>query len=196
MRWWKNRHESTKATFWPVQLHGHFGDGGGQALHFRWKRSQVSCQDGVVDLEQWLVIREGHVEDGEEGDKARVSFVASTTGLAHSSNIADVLHVLPVEVFATVIHTTTLQQQLQESNGLLCAIRVHLAIETLTGKCQGSCHNHIQELLTKTITVKLKKATLKHPKIIQLVFFWLGHSFQWCWCSSTVSKISIKFACD
>lgn len=45
---------------------------------------------------------------------------------SHSSNEEDVLKILPIEIFATVIHTTLLQQQLEQCNGLLCAIGVHL----------------------------------------------------------------------
>ena len=46
----------------------------------------MSDQDRVVDLEQGFFIWESHVEYGEEGDEARVSFIASTTGLVKNSH--------------------------------------------------------------------------------------------------------------
>ena len=118
------------AHYPPVQLHGHLGDGGGQTLHLSGEGGQVSCQDGVVDLEERLLVREGHVEDGEEGHEARVRLVTATAGLAHGCDVADVLHVLPVEILATVIDTAALQKQLEQSDGLLGAIRVHLKVST------------------------------------------------------------------
>ena len=86
----------------------------------------MALQDGVVDLEERLLIGEGHVEDGEERDKARICLVAPAARLAHGRDVVDVLHVLPVQVFTAVIDAPSLQQQLQKSYRLLSSVRVHL----------------------------------------------------------------------
>ena len=46
--------------------------------------------------------------------------------LAHGSNEKYVLKGLPVEVLAPVVHSSLLQQQLEEGNRLLGPIGVHL----------------------------------------------------------------------
>ena len=86
----------------------------------------MAHQDGAVDVIEGDLVGEGHVEDGEETDKARVDLVASPAGLAHGSHPADVLHGLPVEVFAAVVAATPLYEQLEQSNRLLGAVDVHL----------------------------------------------------------------------
>lgn len=86
----------------------------------------MAGQDGVVDLEERLLAWEGHVEDGEEGDEARVGLVAASPCLAHGGQVAYVLEVLPVEVLAAVVDAASLQQELQQSDWLLGAVRVHL----------------------------------------------------------------------
>ena len=48
------------------------------------------------------------------------------TYLSHSCSEEDIFKHLPIEIFSSVIHTTLFQQQLQQSNGLLCSISIHL----------------------------------------------------------------------
>ena len=107
-------------------MHGHLCDGGGHLLDLGREGCQMALQDGVVDLEERLLIGEGHVEDGEERHEARVCLVAPAPRLAHSRNVVDVLHVLPIQIFTSVVDAPSLQQQLQQSYGLLRAVRVHL----------------------------------------------------------------------
>ena len=46
--------------------------------------------------------------------------------LSHGCNELNIFEHLPVEVLATVKHASLLQQQLQQSDGLLCAVCINL----------------------------------------------------------------------
>ena len=59
------------------------------------------------------LVRERHVEDGEEADEARIDLIAPTAGLAHGGHPPDVLHRLPVEVLPAVVAAAPLNQQLE-----------------------------------------------------------------------------------
>jgi len=110
----------------PVQGHGHSGYSGHHLLDVLGHGLGVAGQDRVVDQEQRLLRRERHVEHAEQGHESGVSFVPATTRLAHGCQVADVTHVLPVEVLAAVVAAAALQQQLEQGNRLLGAVRVHL----------------------------------------------------------------------
>ena len=86
----------------------------------------MADEDGAVDVIERDLVREGHIEDCEETNEARVDLVAASAGLAHGCHPADVLHGLPVEVLAAIVAATTLYQQLEQSDRLLGAVYVHL----------------------------------------------------------------------
>ena len=55
-----------------------------------------------------------------------VKYFPKQTHLPHGGNELDVLEQLPVEVLAPVVHASLLQQQLEQGDGLLGAVGVHL----------------------------------------------------------------------
>lgn len=86
----------------------------------------MAFQDGEVDQMQWLLRRKRDVKNTEECDESRVNFIPTSPSFAHGSNKTQVSKKFKVHLFTTVVHETFLQQQLQQGNGLLCAILINL----------------------------------------------------------------------
>lgn len=86
----------------------------------------MALQDGEVDQIQGLLRRKRDVKNTEEGGESRVNFIPTSSSFAHGSNKTQVPKKFNVHLFATIVHETFLQQQLQQGNGLLCAILINL----------------------------------------------------------------------
>lgn len=115
----------------PVQRHSHSCDGWYNSLYI-WRQSLgMAWQNGVIDLEQRLVWWESHVKYTEQWNKSWISLISTTSSFTHSSQISNISHVLPVEIFASIITTTSLQQQFQQSNRLLGSICVNLQFKII-----------------------------------------------------------------
>ena len=88
----------------------------------------VALQDGGVDELEGVLLGERDVEDAEERHEARVHLVPPAASLAHSGDEAQVFEDLAVELLAPVVQASPVQQQLEESDGLLRAVVVHLQV--------------------------------------------------------------------
>lgn len=86
----------------------------------------VAFENRSIDQVQRLHWREGDTEDTKERDKAWIHLIPSTSCLSHGSNKAKVLKDFVVKVLPSVIYASTVQQELQKGNRLLCAITIHL----------------------------------------------------------------------
>ena len=91
----------------------------------------VAFEYGGVDEVQGVLFWEGDVENAEERDKAGVHLVAAAPCFPHGCDEAQVLQLLAVKLLPSVIHSTPVQQQLQEGYGLLGPVVVHLRENTL-----------------------------------------------------------------
>mmetsp|Transcript_10031 Transcript_10031/g.27325 ORF Transcript_10031/g.27325 Transcript_10031/m.27325 type:complete len:262 (-) Transcript_10031:1586-2371(-) len=83
---------------------------------------EVRGQDSLVNGAQILAGWELDLEDVEEAHESGVDRVARPTGRAHGGNNLHILDVLPAQILAAVVHAPALDEELQESNGLLCAV--------------------------------------------------------------------------
>lgn len=90
----------------------------------------MSIEDAAVDVVECGAGREGHVEHAEQRDEPRVHFIPSTACLTHSSQEGQVLHVLPIEIFTSIIAAVSLQQLLEHSYRLLSAVSINLSTWT------------------------------------------------------------------
>ena len=63
----------------------------------------------MVDMVEGIFGGEGHVEHGEERDKAGVDLVTAPSRLPHGRHVADVLQLLPVQVLAAIEDAAPLQ---------------------------------------------------------------------------------------
>lgn len=86
----------------------------------------VALQDGRVDPVQGLVVRKLDVEDAEEGDESRIHVVSAPSCFTHGCHESQILQYLAVELFAPVVHSAAVQEQLEQSDGLLGTVIVHL----------------------------------------------------------------------
>lgn len=91
----------------------------------------VAFDNGGIDKVQGLHCREGDAEDTEERDKPWVHLIPPTSCFPHGSNEAEVFKDFVVKLLPSVIYASSVQQQLQKCNGLLCAIAIHLNEHTI-----------------------------------------------------------------
>ena len=86
----------------------------------------VAFDNGGVDTVEGLLLWERDVEHAEEWDEARIHFIPAASCFPHGCNEAQVFEEFIVELLLSVVHASSVQQQLQQRNRLLCAIVVHL----------------------------------------------------------------------
>lgn len=82
----------------------------------------MALEDGRIDLDERLVVGEHNVVDREHADEAWIDLVAASASSAHGRIECHILKLLPTKILFSVIHAALLKEQLQQGDGLLCAI--------------------------------------------------------------------------
>ena len=86
----------------------------------------MAFEDRGVDEVQGFLFRKGNVENAEKRDEAGVHLIAATPCFPHGCDEAQVLQLLAVKLLSSIVHSTPVQQQLQEGYGLLGTVVIHL----------------------------------------------------------------------
>ena len=79
----------------------------------------------LVDGPQVLVGGELDLKHAEQRHEARVHRVPRAARRAHPADHLHVLHVLPAELLPAVVEAPALDKELEQRDGLLCAVEVH-----------------------------------------------------------------------
>lgn len=69
----------------------------------------MSFDNGSIDEVEGALLREGDVEDTEEGDEAGIHLVPPTSCLPHCSNEAQVLEDFVVKFLPSIIYASSVQ---------------------------------------------------------------------------------------
>ena len=109
-----------------VQVQGDIREIPRRVLNLVAQLADVRAQDAAVDGAQVVRARELDLERVEERDEARVHGVARAPRRSHRGNVEKVLHLLPVELLPAIVQTLLLDESLQQRDGLLGTVQIHL----------------------------------------------------------------------
>ena len=148
-----------------VQLQGDVSEVLCRVLDLIAELHDVRLEYGRVDRAEVVLARELNLKRAEQRDEPGVNRVPGATRRAHRRDVEEVLHLLPVELLAAVVHAAALDEGLEQRDGLLGAVQVNLRhVEVVKVQEHSLAHRGSKRILGALLHRPLEHALDVHRR--------------------------------